>query len=275
MTPIPAGLFRKKSVVVQATQWFRNGDHPQDYSKTHDGLENGELRQFHPDERRANGWDGDVVRYYRNPDDSSERACQHCGKTMHVHGWIDTKEGGHIVCPGDWIITGVQGEHYPCKPYIFAETYELAAAPSPASVAPGDAQDAVIAGALFDLMGFLTTLDEPVALGSTEEAAIAVELLQCWAAKRGLNLDGADVKGWKDRLTGPAAGDALDAKRYRWLREKAHQTAGRAPAAVLCDESDMFQRGEAGSESGFIHGKDLDDAIDAALAAQVPQQGEA
>lgn len=73
----------------------------------------------------------------------------------------------------------------------------------------------------------------------------------------------------------PAAGDALDAARYRWLREKAHQTAGRAPAAVLCDESDMFQRGEAGSESGFIHGKDLDDAIDAALAAQVPQQGEA
>lgn len=66
----------------------------------------------------------------------------------------------------------------------------------------------------------------------------------------------------------PAAGDALDAARYRWLREKAHQTAGRAPAAVLCDESDMFQRGEAGSESGFIHGKDLDDAIDAAIAAQ-------
>ncbi|WP_343499693.1 hypothetical protein [Achromobacter denitrificans] len=78
-----------------------------------------------------------------------------------------------------------------------------------------------------------------------------------------------------ERRPAPAAGDALDAARYRWLREKAHQTAGRAPAAVLCDESDMFQRGEAGSESGFIHGKDLDDAIDAALAAQVPQQGEA
>ena len=79
----------------------------------------------------------------------------------------------------------------------------------PASVAPGDAQDAVIAGALFDLMGFLTTLDEPVALGSTEEAAIAVELLQRWAAKRGLNLDDADVKGWNERRTAPAAGDAL------------------------------------------------------------------
>jgi hypothetical protein len=30
------------------------------------------------------------------------------------------------VSPGDWIITGVQGEHYPCKPDIFAATYELA-----------------------------------------------------------------------------------------------------------------------------------------------------
>ena len=43
---------------------------------------------------------------------------------MHVHGWIDTKEGGHIVCPGDWIITGVAGENYPCKPDIFAATYD-------------------------------------------------------------------------------------------------------------------------------------------------------
>jgi hypothetical protein len=30
----------------------------------------------------------------------------------------------HEVTPGDWIITGVQGEHYPCKPDIFALTYE-------------------------------------------------------------------------------------------------------------------------------------------------------
>lgn len=39
-------------------------------------------------------------------------------------GWIETLEGGHIVNPGDWIITGVKGEHYPCKPDIFAQTYE-------------------------------------------------------------------------------------------------------------------------------------------------------
>lgn len=40
------------------------------------------------------------------------------------HGWVSTLEGGHIVSPGDWIITGVKGEKYPCKPDIFDATYE-------------------------------------------------------------------------------------------------------------------------------------------------------
>jgi hypothetical protein len=39
-------------------------------------------------------------------------------------GWVETLEGGHIVNRGDWIITGAQGEHYPCKPDIFEMTYE-------------------------------------------------------------------------------------------------------------------------------------------------------
>jgi len=38
--------------------------------------------------------------------------------------WIPTLEGRHIVSEGDWIITGVKGERYPCKPDIFAATYE-------------------------------------------------------------------------------------------------------------------------------------------------------
>jgi hypothetical protein len=38
--------------------------------------------------------------------------------------WIVTLEGDMCVCDGDWIITGVKGEKYPCKPDIFAETYE-------------------------------------------------------------------------------------------------------------------------------------------------------
>lgn len=43
-----------------------------------------------------------------------------------VLGVIDTLEGKHIVTPGDWIIKGVSGEFYPCKPDIFAATYEAA-----------------------------------------------------------------------------------------------------------------------------------------------------
>ena len=39
---------------------------------------------------------------------------------------IETLEGWLHVSPGDWIIKGVKGEFYPCKPDIFAATYEAA-----------------------------------------------------------------------------------------------------------------------------------------------------
>jgi hypothetical protein len=39
---------------------------------------------------------------------------------------IHTLEGDMRAAPGDWIIRGVAGEHYPCKPDIFEQTYELA-----------------------------------------------------------------------------------------------------------------------------------------------------
>ncbi len=41
------------------------------------------------------------------------------------YGYISTLEGDiHIVTPGDWIIQGVKGEYYACKPDIFEMTYE-------------------------------------------------------------------------------------------------------------------------------------------------------
>lgn len=39
---------------------------------------------------------------------------------------IDTLEGSMSADMGDWIIRGVQGEFYPCKPDIFTATYEPA-----------------------------------------------------------------------------------------------------------------------------------------------------
>ena len=116
--------YRKKPVVIEATQWFRNGDHPQDNAPFES--------KGQPTEQDRNRYDdylqteGKVVRYFRHPDKAyaGERQCEKCGEIMHKHGWIDTLEGGHIVCPGDWIITGVKDEHYPCKPDIFELTYE-------------------------------------------------------------------------------------------------------------------------------------------------------
>ena len=37
---------------------------------------------------------------------------------------VFTLEGPLLATIGDWIIKGVKGEFYPCKPDIFAETYE-------------------------------------------------------------------------------------------------------------------------------------------------------
>lgn len=39
---------------------------------------------------------------------------------------IDTLEGEITASHGDWVIQGVKGEFYPCKPDIFDELYEVA-----------------------------------------------------------------------------------------------------------------------------------------------------
>ena len=41
-----------------------------------------------------------------------------------VRPYIKTLEGNHYIGVGDYIITDIRGERYPCKPDIFAETYE-------------------------------------------------------------------------------------------------------------------------------------------------------
>lgn len=37
---------------------------------------------------------------------------------------VDTLEGAMSASKGDWIICGVENEFYPCKPSVFAATYE-------------------------------------------------------------------------------------------------------------------------------------------------------
>lgn len=45
-------------------------------------------------------------------------------KTKGVEIYIQTPEGGMKISEGDYIIKGIKGEYYPCKPDIFEESYE-------------------------------------------------------------------------------------------------------------------------------------------------------
>jgi len=109
--------YRKKPAVIDATQWFKNGDHPEDCSVPLQPRKGDSVLLY---------TEGKIVRYYRRPDIPGASVCKKCGYIMHDHGWIDTGENGHDVCPGDWIITGIRDERYPCKPDIFEATYDLA-----------------------------------------------------------------------------------------------------------------------------------------------------
>ena len=85
--------YRKKPIIIEATQWFRQGDS-------------------------------------ENVGKVPERFCEdidpHVRRSADIFlGYIDTLEVGHIVLPGDWIIKGVKGDFYPCKPDIFEQTYEF------------------------------------------------------------------------------------------------------------------------------------------------------
>ena len=50
--------------------------------------------------------------------------CKNLDINMEIGPCIDTLKGRMKVSPGDWIITGINGEQYACKPDIFEKTYE-------------------------------------------------------------------------------------------------------------------------------------------------------
>ena len=110
--------YRKKPIVVDAHQWFKNGDHPEDdrYMVCPDKDSESKFEPFLSE--------GKIVRHFRRPDIDGDHPCEQCGNDMHNHGWIDTFGEGHNVCPGDWIIKGFQGEFYQIKQDIFEATYE-------------------------------------------------------------------------------------------------------------------------------------------------------
>lgn len=62
--------------------------------------------------------------------DDAKELCDFVGNNLSYNiisdeYYINTLEGIHHISEGDYIIKGVHGEFYPCKPDIFEETYEL------------------------------------------------------------------------------------------------------------------------------------------------------
>lgn len=89
-------LYRKKPVVIEAVQW----------DGTLDSFTN--IHAAFPELQNA--------RFFNH-------------KGSYIEWSIYTLEGSHKVTPGDFIIKGVKGEFYPCKPDIFEATYELVTEP--------------------------------------------------------------------------------------------------------------------------------------------------
>jgi len=91
--------YRKKPVVIEAFKY--------------DGDLNGSDGQYYVPEWAVKAYEDGTI-YYGELDG-------HPGELF-----IKTLEGVHHASVGDYVIRGVNGELYPCKPDIFEKTYELA-----------------------------------------------------------------------------------------------------------------------------------------------------
>lgn len=95
--------YKKKPALVEATQWFRNGDHPFDGSEPVNTAGSSTTLT-----------EGKVVKFFRRLHIPGDRICPECGSIMHKHGIIDSPNDadGEIVHPGDYILTDTKGRFY-------------------------------------------------------------------------------------------------------------------------------------------------------------------
>ena len=100
------GKYRKKPVVVEAMRFDGSAESGADIMMwAHSyGVE---VVEYHP--FLADRFRGDPKVYVAHSDPFMR---------------IKTLEGTMVASKGDWVIRGVKGEFYPCKPEIFEATYE-------------------------------------------------------------------------------------------------------------------------------------------------------
>lgn len=87
-------------------RWYANGDHPRDYEK--DIVEPDGKTIIYGEDQRARGWEGQVVRRFRNPYIRGNEMCQECTHDFDEHGWLDIPpindfDMSTMICPGTTI----------------------------------------------------------------------------------------------------------------------------------------------------------------------------
>jgi hypothetical protein len=105
--------YLKKPVLTEATQWFKNGDHPQDKSEPVERSEGSPILT-----------EGKIVRHFQSLNIPGGRFCPECGNVYQKHGLMDGLNGEELVHPGDYIITNRQGKYYRLSSEEFEEMYE-------------------------------------------------------------------------------------------------------------------------------------------------------
>jgi len=97
--------YRNKNtgVIVAATQWFRNGDHPKDG----------------PDPTK-DGW---IVKRYSHETIPAHFKCKKCGYQLHQHGYLMNSRYERMVCPGDFI-RETKDFFFKMDPKIFIQIYD-------------------------------------------------------------------------------------------------------------------------------------------------------
>jgi hypothetical protein len=96
--------------------------------------------------------------------------------------------------------------------------------------------EGVIAGALFDFAGHLTTLAESYEVGARHDASRMVEELKAWASKRGLSLTDARVMDWNAAASPVAVTDEMVEYCVDWMR----RTYGDLVGVTHYDMRDML-----------------------------------
>lgn len=211
---------------------------------------------------------------------------------------IETLEGTMHASDGDWIIKGIKGEFYPCKPDIFEATYareldrqapgewvgviaqaphadvewteaghnlpvgtRLYAAPQPPAQEQGEEYDLPLIQDMLNQFADALEAGELDGAGLYTEASIREQADLVCAANN------AEAAGVHTLTRAAGAEDARDAERYRWLKSGGYEHADDDQPYIVQSKMDGWGKWAVLT----LEDDECDAAIDAAIASQAQE----